>query len=238
MELPSQMPLLAYRRRAESSSIPIISPQTEIFLGRCVVSLSPQSYCEIGTAVWYSMSVVYEAMKWLYNDGIWTKKKVYFLTGFDVSLIAYRHAVARSTYYTNAMDDGERSWLKFPQPMVSRHIFPFDICSIDAHGRTVCLQPSYDMIFIDARKILYTRYCEILVPYCKQTSMVIFDDMTTSSSKTQSLYTFLQKLQWKMIRVYPWDGDSLLVTWPSGVDRCCARCDELGMAWKWIEGGE
>ncbi|MCS6983277.1 MAG: hypothetical protein NZL83_03825 [Candidatus Absconditabacterales bacterium] len=238
MEVPSQMLLTAYRHRAQASSTPIISEHTEIFLRHCVTCLAPQSYCEIGTSVGYSMSVVYESMiaRGRQDYMLGAQKKIMILTGFDVSLVAYRHAVARSIAYDTRLGEIGYAGLDCASSLISRHIFPFDICSLSAYGRNLCLHPLYDLIFIDARKILYTHYCEILVPYCKQTSMVIFDDMTTSSSKTQSLYSFLHKLQWKMIRIYPGDGDSLLVTGPSEVDRCCGRCEMLGMRWERVDG--
>ncbi len=159
---------IVYKERREDClqhNIPIISKDTEKFLKDYLQKHKPKSIIEIGSAVWYSTSVLWKELISYDRQGE--------LISREISYPHYRQALQHTQQYKNTT------------------ILLGNFCKYNCD---MFLKKSYyDMVFIDGRKSETLQYLTILAKYIHEYTHIIIDDVIKFKSKMQDFYDFLDK---------------------------------------------
>lgn len=153
------------RRYAQTHTIPIISQNTEFFLKNYISDHNIQHIVEIGSAIWYSTSVLKNAIDSHHHSGS--------IISWEISYPHYYQAIQNTRNY-----HGIKLLLgNFCHYPVENYLIP----------------EKYDMAFIDGRKSETLLYLKILAPYLQKTTHIIIDDVIKFKSKMEDCYNFLDK---------------------------------------------
>lgn len=159
---------ISYNKRREDCiihNIPIISIHTENFIKDYLQKHKPKSIIEIGSAVWYSTSILWQTLESYDRQGE--------IKSREISYPHYRQA------------------LQSTSPYKSITIFMGNFCHYNCD---MFLKKSYyDMVFIDGRKSETLQYLLILSRYIHPDTHIIIDDVIKFKSKMQDFYDFLDK---------------------------------------------
>lgn len=154
------------RQNAEERNIPIMSPQTEMFLTEQLLRYKPTLCVEIGSAIWYSTIFIASLIK------EWQGQ----LISFEVSYPAYLEALLhiKDVQLTNIT------------------LYP---CSILTNDVTKFVPRKADFFFVDGQKNQYGQYLQDLEPIQAQESQIVIDDVIKFRNKLDWLYEYLEKKQ-------------------------------------------
>ncbi len=167
------------RKQCAERKIPIISPATEMFLGKILRKHKPKICLEIWGAVGYSSIYIWWVIK------AWGGK----ITSFEVSYPAYQEGIqntkAENCYNTIS--------------------YPYDVRQAPIKK---LVQGPIDFIFIDGQKNQYGEYLEIVGKLSSPQTVIIIDDVIKYHNKLSSLYGYLQEKQikFKILQLDPDDG--------------------------------
>ena len=146
-------------------NIPIISIDTEIFLRNYIIQYQPNSIIEIGSAVWYSTSLLWESMSSYHPYGE--------IFSWEISYPHYRQSLINTQLYKNI------------------RVLLWNFCHYNCDN--ILKKWYFDMVFIDGRKSETLLYLKKLSPYIHQTTHIIIDDVIKFKEKMQDCYDFLDK---------------------------------------------
>jgi predicted O-methyltransferase YrrM len=154
-----------FRQNCIKHDIPIISKDTEIFLNNYILTHKPKSLIEIGSAVGFSTSVLWESM-WSYNPygEIFSR---------EVSYPHYRQAIINTRNYKNI------------------RLLLWNFCSYNCD--LILKRNYFDMVFIDGRKSETLIYLTKIIPYIHNNTHIIIDDVIKFKEKMIDCYDFLDK---------------------------------------------
>lgn len=149
---PINPQMASLREEGESSNIPIILRETEIFLGTFLSQIKPKKILEIGAAIGYSAlyfsyllpdATVFSVER---DDEMWERAKtnVSKHSKKDDIFVAHSDAVE---FLEMLQEDGE--WKSEP----------------------------YDFVFIDAAKSHYREFFDLVLPITKEGSFIICDNI-------------------------------------------------------------
>ena len=178
------MTLHDMRNYCEKHNIPLISQYTETFLWDFIKTNKPQYICEIGTAAGYS--------------SIFMSQKIQQRWGCMITCEVSYPQYKRALFYHQ-------------QQQVKNCICYF--LSGTAVDQKIITQP-IDMAFIDGEKGLYHEFVDQILPYMAQNWIIICDDVVKFSHKMTSLYTYLEKKQWKVEIKHLDDDDGIMIIYP------------------------
>ncbi len=153
------------RRYAKEHHIPIISQNTESFLKKYITDHNIQHVIEIGSAIWYSTSVLKSAINTHHHKGS--------IISREISYPHYYQAIQNTSNYKEIT-------------LLLGNFCSYPIEKYLNNG-------NYDMVFIDGRKSETLQYLKLLAPYLQTTTHIIIDDVIKFKSKMEDCYNFLDK---------------------------------------------
>ncbi len=167
------------RKECKERKIPIISPATEVFLGKLLKKKKPKICLEIWGAVGYSSIYI----GWIIKDrwGV--------VTSFEVSYPAYQEGLG------NVKTANRHNIVSYPYDIRQTPIKKLEAGPVD-------------FIFIDGQKNQYGDYMEILERLVSPHTVIVIDDVIKYHDKLVSLYEYIQKKQikFKIHQLDPDDG--------------------------------
>ena len=168
-------------------NIPIISNDTEIFLKEYIGINRPNSIIEIWSAVWYSTSILWEAMSCYNPYGE--------IFSWEISYPHYRQSLTNTQSYKNI------------------RILLWNFCNYNCDN--LLKKWYFDMVFIDGRKSETLLYLKNLSPYIHQTTHIIIDDVIKFKEKMQDCYDFLDKhnIYYDIYQIDSDDGVLVIPKW-------------------------
>lgn len=161
---------ISYNNRREECiqhNIPIISQDTENFLKDYLQKHKPKSIIEIGSAVGYSTSILWQELESYQRQGE--------IISREISYPHYRQALQHTHEYKSIT------------------LLLGNFCKYNCD--MFLKKSSYDMVFIDGRKSETLEYLTLLRHYIHQDTHIIIDDVIKFKSKMQDCYNFLDKHQ-------------------------------------------
>lgn len=164
--------LLDLKDKCKSHSVPIITDNSEIFIKNILDRYKPKKCLEIWTAVWYST---------IFQANI-IQNRNWYLYWFEISKNAYRQA----------LDNINKSKLQ------NINIYNFDFSRFPLKK----VLKEIDYVFIDALKVDYWKYLELIQHIKSNNCIVILDDIIKYDYKMTWLYEFIQKNQIKLTNSY------------------------------------
>jgi len=163
-------------------NIPCISPHTEEFLLRTLTNWQYKHCLEIGSAIWYSTSIIASTVKqWWWR-----------VTSFEISMPAYRECLHHIQ----------------EQSLSNISLYPFDFWLVD-HTRLLAGH-TFDFVFLDGRKAHYDIHLAAILPYISSHACLIFDDVIKFENKLSWIYWLLDKLQWEYTTEKLDDDDGII----------------------------
>lgn len=167
-----------FRKDCTKNQIPIISKATEEFLRWRMIKNKPHSIAEIGSAIWYSTSVLADSM--MSYTSYWS------IDSREVSYPHYRQSVCTTSQYRSA------------------RVFLGNICLTSLHSYA----KHYDLLFIDWRKSETLSYLQQRISYIKPLGYIIIDDAIKFKQKMQDFYLFLDsnKIEYTVKKLDDDDG--------------------------------
>jgi len=161
-------------------NIPIISSATEIFLHNYIIQHKPKSIIEIGSAVWYSTSLLWESMSIYHPYGE--------IFSWEISYPHYRQSLINTQFYKNI------------------RVILWNFCNYNCN--TILKKWYFDMVFIDGRKSETLIYLKKLLPYVHKNTHIIIDDVMKFKEKMQDCYDLLDKnnIEYKIEKIDEDDG--------------------------------
>lgn len=178
--------LPSVRQRAHTHNVPILSPETRVFLEQHLRSYRPQRCLEIGTAIGVSTRCIAQTIaEW---QG--------YITSFEVSYPSYMTACLHLSH----------------AQVYNATLYHADVLGAPLHR---LLPASVDFLFIDGMKAHYSRYINTLSHILVSWGSVIFDDVGQYQSKinTQDLQRELTRLDF-LYELHPLhDNDAVLVAY-------------------------
>ncbi|HKL43892.1 MAG TPA: class I SAM-dependent methyltransferase [Candidatus Absconditabacterales bacterium] len=184
------MNFLKLRKSCMDRDIPIISQETEKFLGNLLEQHKPKVCLEIGSAVGYSSIFLSNTIK----------KWGGFLYSFEISYASYLEGIQ------NIGKHASKNLI----------VYPFDFLKIDLKK---LIPNTVDFVFIDGQKSQYANYLMNIIGVAKENknilspkNIIVFDDVIKFKSKMSSLYGYLEKKQivYKEIKTEKGDGVILI----------------------------
>jgi predicted O-methyltransferase YrrM len=172
------------RLEYENRNIPIITPNTENFIEKLLLDYKPKNCLEIWSAVAYSTIFIASRInQWNGN-----------ITSFEISYPAYKE-------WLNNIDHNNIYNIK---------TYNLDFTSVDI---SKIIWGKLDFVFIDAMKKQYLTYFQMLIPYLKKWSIVLFDDVIKFKDKINTLYWFFKnnQLNYKIFKLD--DDDGVLIVY-------------------------
>ena len=160
------MDLSEFRNSCTNRNIPIISPETEIFLWNLLTQYKPKYCLEIGSAVWYSSIFIANTI----NQWWWV------LYSFEISHASYLEGIQNIWKY------GLKNLI----------VYPFDFLQIDA---SKLIWHPIDFAFIDWQKNQYVNYLIKINNILNTNHTIVCDDVIKFKSKMSLLYEYLEKKQ-------------------------------------------
>ncbi len=169
----------SFRERCIARRVPIISKPTEAYLKGIIAKHAPRRVLEVGSAVWYSASVISREIA-SYGGILYT---------FE---IGYRDYV--SALYTFHKQHAYN--------VVSYHA---DFLDVDLAKLGI---EKIDMILVDGRKNQYKEYILRVSDFVASDGIIVVDDAIKFAHKTSSLYDFLEKnqIQYELLQLDEDDG--------------------------------
>ena len=171
------------RQLAQKNKVPIISKATEAFLKDLLQKHSPDSILEIGSATWYSSLLIADSLK--------NQRSDWLVYSFEISHLSFYLFLSNLRTY----------------PFLLPYIKPFNF---DFLRYPLKFLPEFDFVFIDAQKSLYHKFLLRALKRVKKPGHIVIDDILKFGTKTQNLYSYLQKL-WLTYQIIPMEkGDWLI----------------------------
>ena len=155
-----------FRNDCISRKIPIVSINTEKFISEFLFSYKPKVCLEIGSAVWYSTTIIAKQIQ----------ARNWHIFSFERSYPAYVEGLQNIS--KNSLNN------------VS--LYPFNFMEIKLERFFL---ENFDFAFVDWQKSQYGNYLEKIRPLMENNSSVIIDDVIKYHNKLWSLYEFLEKKQ-------------------------------------------
>lgn len=171
-----------FRKDCMKNEIPIISKATEEFLRWRMIKNKPHSIAEIGSAVWYSTSVLANSM--MSYTSYWS------IDSREISYPHYRQSVCTTSHYRSV------------------RVFLANICLVPLRSYA----KHYDLLFIDWRKSETLFYLQQRISYINPLGYIIIDDVIKFKEKMQNLYLFLDsnKIEYTVKKLDDDDGILLI----------------------------
>ncbi|MDD4714206.1 MAG: class I SAM-dependent methyltransferase [Candidatus Absconditabacteria bacterium] len=170
------------RATCEARKIPLISRETQAFLGDLLVIKQPKRVLEIGAAVGYSALCMANIVQ------AWEGS----VSSFEIGYTAYLEALK------NIKEAKQRNIT----------LYPFDINEIVLEK---FFSEKFDFVFIDAQKSQYGEYMEKIQQHLHPENTLLLDDIIKYQNKLDSLYGFIEKKQIDY-QIFPMEeGDGVML---------------------------
>jgi len=152
--------LAKLRRTAEADRVPIILPETEIYLNSLLLILRPEKILEIGTAIGYS------ALYFAYRC---PQAQIYTIEKDETAVCAARH-----NFRISGKEEQIRCFLGDGQEQIEK-----------LRDNGVC---DFDFIFIDGAKSHYRRFLDAALSISKPGTIIVSDNILQKAMTVSDTY--------------------------------------------------
>ncbi len=171
------------RRFCEQYNIPLISKETEDFLIQQIHLYKPASLAEIGSAIWYSTTIIANTVSSYNKYGRVDSREISYPHYWQALLTIEKYASNTTIYLGN-------------------------VCHIAREKYTT---QQYDMVFIDGRKSETLLYLKKLRHNIHENTLIIVDDVIKFKNKMTDRYEFLDKYDIKY-QIHQLENDDGIIT--------------------------